>query len=63
MQAIQWVQAHWALILSTLLVIVNEAIAWNPNLKQNSLIQLILRLSPPASQGSLLSQDLSKVVK
>lgn len=59
MNIVAWMQAHWGLILGTVLVIINEAIAWNPALKQNSLIQLILKLTPPGAAG--LQNDLASL--
>ncbi len=50
---LNWVQAHWGLIVGTLVVLINEAIAWSPNLKSNSLIQFLLRLQPTQNQSSL----------
>lgn len=46
----QWVQAHWGLIVGSLVVIANEVIAWNPKLKANSFVQFVLGLKAPPNQ-------------
>lgn len=48
-----WIVAHWAAVLSAVYVILNEVIALAPNLKSNSVIQLIVNIlksvvAPPA---------------
>lgn len=50
---ISWITDHWALIAGTIVVIVNEIFAWNPNLKQNSILQFLLRLKPPVAPPSV----------
>lgn len=50
----EWINANWMAVLAALYIILNEVIALAPNLKSNSVVQLIVNLlkaffpKPPA---------------
>lgn len=39
-----WIITHWAAVLSAVYVVLNEVIALAPNLKSNSIVQLIVNI-------------------
>lgn len=39
-----WLASHWMAVLGALYVIVNEVVALAPNLKSNSVVQLIINI-------------------
>lgn len=39
-----WIIEHWQMLASSLLVVINEVIAYNDGWKSNSILQLIVNL-------------------
>lgn len=39
-----WIITHWAAVLGAVYVVLNEVIALAPNLKSNSIVQLIVNI-------------------
>lgn len=39
-----WLSANWGLVVGAVYVVVNEIVALAPNLKSNSLVQLLINL-------------------
>lgn len=47
-----WISANWAMVLGAVYVIANEIVALAPNLKSNSLVQLLLNILKSAIPSS-----------
>lgn len=47
---IQWITEHWAWICGLVYLVINELIAVNPNLKSNSIVQLLVNILKAVTQ-------------